>query len=153
MSGRAAEIAPRASSGNAVSYYTLAVPKPQPKRKVKSRGLRQHTPMKKINKRRGGHAFPRNVDTAYRDWIRGLACILAPRYPLHRCVGAAQVCHVKSRGAGGPDRANIVPMCASAHNDQHSVGIRSFEKFWGISLRTIARQLTEVYEAEKFPCP
>lgn len=120
--------------------------------------LKNRTPIKKFNKRRGGHAFPKNVDEAYRAWIRTLPCLLANR-PLylgsftHVCWGAVQVCHVKTRGSGGADRNNVVPMCAGAHDQQGVLGIRDFEKHWRVDLKTIARQLTEIYEAEHFPCP
>lgn len=43
--------------------------------------------------------------------------------------------------------------CDAAHEEQHAIGIRSFQKRYGVDLKAIARQLTEVYEAEKFPCP
>ena len=119
--------------------------KPLKRTRLKSRGPR--------TKKSGGHAFPKNVDEAYREWIRALPCLLLGRTGHYRCHGPVQVCHVKSRGAGGPDRQNVVPMCAGAHGEQHCYGIRSFEQRYGLNLKATARQLTEVYEAERFPCP
>src|SRR6266550_7687589 len=141
-----------------------ACPKPKPKTRKVSRGLRQHTRLKKINAKRGGHAFPRNVDEPYREWIRALPCRLAnaPMWapgaalPSARAVcpvgdwGVIDAAHVKSRGAGGKDRANLVPLCHWHHMEQHDLGIRTFQCRYGIDLKVIARQLTEVYEAEKF---
>ncbi len=119
-------------------------PKPLPKR-IKAR-----------NAERGGHAFPKNVDTLYREWIRALPCILSGKmcaHGQHLCWGTVQVCHVKNRGAGGPDRQNCVPMCASAHDQQHVIGIPAFNKLWELDLAFLARRYTEQYEAEVFPCP
>ncbi len=141
-----------------------AVPKPKSTPKVRV-SLKHGKPLTRTkfrngagSKRRKGHLFPKNVDEPYRDWIRSLPCLLAGKvgpYATgpHVCVSPVQVCHVKSRGAGGSDRQNCVPMCASAHDQQHGIGIREFEQRWGVSLTAIARQLTAVYEAEKFPCP
>jgi hypothetical protein len=126
--------------------------KPLKRTRMKSRGPR--------TKKSGGALFPKGVDEPYREWIRALPCILAGRtaqvesWPMeHRCLEPIQSCHVKSRGAGGGDRNNLYPGCVVAHHQQHLVGIRSFEHCWDVSLKTIARQLTAVYEAEHFPCP
>lgn len=146
-----------------MTYELKPCPKPAsrvkakpPRTRLKRSRMKCNGPMKKFNAKRGGHAFPKNVDEDYREWIRALPCILSGKmiaHGQHICWGAVQVCHVKTRGAGGPDRKNCVPMCASAHDQQHVIGIREFEQRWGVSLKTIARQLTEIYEAEKFPCP
>lgn len=100
--------------------------------------------------------FPKNVDEPYREWIRTLPCILSGKmiaHGQHICWGAVQCCHVKTRGSGGKDRNNCFPGCASAHDQQGLSGTVAFEQRWGVSLKKIARQLTEIYEAEKFPCP
>lgn len=41
--------------------------------------------------------------------------------------GPSDPCHIKSRGAGGPDtHRNIVPMCRGHHREQHQGGIITF---------------------------
>jgi hypothetical protein len=35
--------------------------------------------------------------------------------------------HVRSRGAGGGDWANVVPMCRAHHSEQHAKGVAQFE--------------------------
>lgn len=135
-----------------------ACPKP---RKSKPKGvfgkhgkpLPRKTRLKSVNRKRGGHMFPKNVDEPYREWIRGRLCLLAGHTLHHWCNSPTRCCHVKSRGAGGADLRNIWPGCDGAHEEQHAIGIRAFQERWGLNLKTIARQLTEVYEAEKFPCP
>ena len=64
-----------------------------------------------------------------------------------------QVCHLQTRGAGGDDRNNVVPMCGHAHALQHETGIRSFQKRWGVDLKEIAHRLTAEYVKECEPCP
>src|SRR5258706_382737 len=113
--------------------------------------LKQKTRVKAVNRKRGGHAFPWNVDEAYRDWIRGRQCLIAGRAPrwvsLHnRCEGVTQVAHVKSRGAGGKDHANVVPLCAGHHHEQHAIGKLSFEARYTLSLREEAAMLWKLYQ-------
>lgn len=49
-----------------------------------------------------------------------------------------QVAHVKSRGAGGGDHGNVVPLCAGAHNEQHTAGSKTFAKRWNVDLQAEA---------------
>jgi hypothetical protein len=117
--------------------------------------------MKRFNKKRRGHAFPKNVDEDYRIWIRFKPCILRARmryaggaekfenceYILqHMCNSAVRGCHVKSCGSGGKDVGNIYPGCDSAHDEQHRIGIRAFEKRWQLNLRNVAEGLAFEYE-------
>lgn len=112
--------------------------------------------MKKFNAKRKGNLFPKNVDEDYRAWIRQCACIIRNRVTpetlfVHHCRTPVQACHVRSRGAAGKDRNNLFPACGDAHMEQHAIGAADFERRWDVSLRTLARQLTQIYEAEKFP--
>lgn len=39
----------------------------------------------------------------------------------------AEPCHVKGKGAGGPDEAfNLLPMCQNHHRSQHDLGFKRF---------------------------
>jgi hypothetical protein len=129
-------------------------PKPPKRVQVSRKTLKRRTRVKRFNKKRQGHAFPKNVDESYRQWIRLLPCLLRGRTgcPVGDW-GVIDAAHVKTRGSGGKDRANLVPLCHYHHMEQHDLGIPSFERKYEVSLRTSARQLTEVYEAENFPCP
>jgi len=75
--------------------------------------------------------FSHRRDPAFTGWVRSLPCLLRGE---HVCWGPVQVCHVKSRGAGGVDHGNVVPMCAGAHDEQGR-GIQSFERKHGLDLR------------------
>ncbi len=114
--------------------------------------------MKKFNKRRGGSKFPKRRDPAYCEWVRQQPCLLGGgmgvgfhirvrslAMKIHQCDGPVQVCHVKSRGAGGDDRRNVIAMCAKGHDEQHRIGIRSFEKRWGVDLKAEAEKLDAEY--------
>ena len=116
--------------------------------------LRRRTPRRKRNPKTGGHRFPKNVDEEYREYIRGLPCeadeVGFPWWARHDgsvdCDGPIHPAHVKSRGAGGPDIGNIVPLCARHHHQQHNVGIKTFQAIYTLDLAWIARRLTEAYE-------
>lgn len=64
----------------------------------------------------------------------------------HECLGSIQVAHVRSRGAAGADRGNVVPLCLGAHHEQHTLGTKSFEARWGIDLKAEAHRLLTEYE-------
>jgi hypothetical protein len=119
-----------------VTFELRAVPKP-PKR-VKEKRAR----MKACNPKRQGHLFPKNVDEARRDFIRRQACAVTgrvtgewvPREPwmpktlpeMWRCF---VVCaHVKSRGSGGADKANMIPLDSRIHDWQGLIGWKALVK-------------------------
>ena len=116
----------------------------------RSQPLRRSTPMKRgtrikaRNAKRGGHRFPKGVDEDFREFVRGLPCILRS-YELHRCTGEVQCCHVKTRGAGGRDAGNCFPACDNAHRQQHIVGIKTFADIWSLDLRAIAEEVWTRY--------
>lgn len=135
----------------------------------KRAGLRRKKPLGRTRMGRGRskrsaksqrQLFWKRRDKAFTDWVRGQSCILLehrrqeatytgtvpPIGPRHWCGQPVQVCHVKSRGAGGADRANVVPMCAGAHDEQHRIGLRSFEKRHGINLQAEAAYLWARYQ-------
>ena len=88
----------------------------------------------------------RTVNPQYRDWIREKPCMVS--HPDHLHVGMTQACHVKSRGAGGKDEGNMVPLCASAHTGpkgQHTIGIKTFQKMYDIDMKAKAAALWAEY--------
>src|ERR1051325_3883794 len=93
---------------------------------------------------KGKSRFPKRRDAEYCAAIRMYAeefgCVLLGA-PGHACLGPLQLCHVQSRGAGGFDRDNIVPMCAYAHEQQHRWGLQSFEREWKVSLLAEAQRI------------
>src|SRR5947208_495541 len=127
---------------------------------VKRSALKRGKPLQRTArlKVRGKSRFPKRRDLAYTKWIRTLPCLLWARvtppdygrhWTDHSCWGALQVCHVRSRGAGGDDRGNVVPLCARAHAEQHRIGIRSFQARWGIDLKAEAERLYQQYVQEQ----
>jgi hypothetical protein len=103
---------------------------------------------------KGKSRFPKRRDPAYIAWIHTQPCILYGNggtygVPLgHRCISELEACHVRSRGAGGDDRANVVPMCRILHQQQHTWGIKTFEAFWRIDLAAEAKRLFGQYQRE-----
>jgi len=85
-------------------------------------------------------------DPDYAEWVRSRPCLLARRSSgLDACSGPVQAAHVKSRGAGGGDRGNLIPLCHRHHHDQHQHGIHTFAKRYGLDLTFEATILTEKY--------
>lgn len=69
----------------------------------------------------------------YRAWIRTHPCIISLN-----CWGPIDCCHVTSRGAGGKDRGNTVPMCRGHHQEQHRIGVYTFEQRYDLDLTIMA---------------
>jgi hypothetical protein len=131
--------------------------KPSPQRKksqLKSRGKR--------TRKSKGQLFhgAKFRDADYIAWIRKQPCVILHRYGhvikrgafwyvAHFCASPVQACHLTSRGAGGSDRGgNVVSMCAILHDQQHTQGLESFQKNWGVDLRAEALRLQALYESE-----
>ncbi len=75
-------------------------------------------------------------------WVRGLTCLIGGR---HECRGKVDPHHVRSRGAGGADRSNVVPLCRAGHDVAHDVGPNRFLRAFGVDLWAEARRLTAWY--------
>lgn len=92
----------------------------------------------------------------YRDWIRGLPCILQGRTNasgrVHVCwhpERCSDACHVESKARGAGDVGNLYPGCRVAHRDEHDFGRKSFEREWSVNLREIAGALWLTYESQR----
>jgi hypothetical protein len=90
--------------------------------------------------------FAKLRDEAFQGWIREQPCCI----PECRWNGRPVECaHVKSRGAGGVDRGNCVPLCTVHHRAQHTMGIRSFQEAYGLDLSAVAAALDVQYTQER----
>lgn len=88
---------------------------------------------------KGRSRFPKRRSPKYCAWIRSHPCLLAERIPGWidgdiGCGGRVECAHVISRGAGGHDVANTVPLCTRHHRQSHRIGQRTFEKMYDVSL-------------------
>jgi hypothetical protein len=117
--------------------------------------LPRRTRMAAVNKRRKGSLFPKRRDPGYCAWIRTLECCVPERGRRNwidggrDCAGRIECAHVRSRGAGGPDVANTVPLCTRHHREQHAIGIFTFQHRYGANLPAIASDLAERYPAAR----
>lgn len=100
-------------------------------------------------KGRPRHAVSGKRDEPYREYIRSLECLVAGK-PGHVCKGAVECAHVRSKGAGGADRGNTIPLCSRSHGEQHHMGIRSFAAATGLDLAGEAARLEAVYVLRDF---
>jgi hypothetical protein len=125
--------------------------------KPDAKPLARGAPLPKRNAKRKGHRFPKNVDEPYREFIRGLSCSadesFLPWFCRHLgsidCKGAVECAHVKTRGAGGKDRGNCVPLCTAHHRQQHDVGIKTFAEWYDLDLADMARELERQYDEQE----
>lgn len=76
----------------------------------------------------------------YMSWVRMTQPCLISKQLFADCH------HVKSRGAGGKERENIVPLKHKFHMELHNIGRHTFAKKYGIDLKEHAIRITELYE-------
>lgn len=123
--------------------------------------LRRKAAMRGKSKRSAhskGHLFPKNVDQKRRAFIRTFPCeiALAPGFngggaqiDTHFCHGAVECAHIKSRGSGGLDAGNMIPLCHAAADQQGLIGWRTFERRWRIDARKRAASYESYYIATR----
>lgn len=76
-------------------------------------------------------------------WIRLQPCVM---WDLMRislpgrisCAGKIQCCHLQRRATGGPDRDNCYPLCRAHHDQEHTMGLWSFQQLYGLDLKKLA---------------
>ena len=85
--------------------------------------------------------FRHRRNPAYVAFVRTMPCLVCWRMP-------TEAAHVKSRGAGGNDVGNVVPLCHEHHVEQHTIGIRSFEQRYNLELALVAGAIEQVWTRE-----
>ena len=82
------------------------------------------------------------VNLKYREWVRRLPCLCGLG-----CYGYVYAHHVRSKGAGGKDEGNLVPLCNRHHvHGVHQVGRKTFERSFDINLKAEAERIWDVYK-------
>ncbi len=76
---------------------------------------------------------------AHRAWVRGHECSVP------NCNGRPIECAHVRRGTGGgtsmkPSDRWCISLCADCHKYQHCIGEKSFERWAGISMKTLAEE-------------
>lgn len=81
---------------------------------------------------------------AHLKWIRGHECAISG-HVLHVCNGRIEAAHVRRGTDGGvgikPSDIWAIPLCSSAHRDQHNAGEATFEKYWKIDMKAMAEDM------------
>lgn len=118
------------------------VPKPAP---------REKKPRPPKVRKRVKQGPPKVQDRAYLDWIKTRPCLVIASG--RECRGTRccfqvgrriEPAHVKTRGSGGADRGNVVPLCPQHHDEQEG-DTEGFEKVYGVSLKLAAAELLVEY--------
>lgn len=116
---------------------------------------RGETRIKAKNAKRKGHRFPKPVCEPLREFVRSLPCVLARRGAWRpaliwssrfACEGRTECAHLKSRGSGGADRENMIPLCTRHHAMQHATGAKSFAADLAVDLVDLARRFTAEFD-------
>lgn len=106
----------------------------------------------------GGSRFPDRRDPQFLAWIRQQRCCVSGvrsgeliEVPFAggttgKVRAIIEAAHVKSRGSGGDDRGNTVPMELSVHRSIHSIGHKTFQRRHGIDLAELAAKYAADFE-------
>lgn len=140
--------------GPAIPYEVARgkMPRPQP---VAAPRLKSHEAIHAPQKPKAdGERFPKRREPEYVTWFgkQGYPCAVHDaqgRATVQLCWGQVERAHLKSRGAGGADTGNIVPLCTGHHQRLHRIGQRQFEYEIGKKLRPIAKRIESLFYAEK----
>lgn len=97
-------------------------------------------------KRTGGHLFEGGRDPTYLEYIRSFPCAACLKNGRQQAT-RTEAAHVKSRGAGGPDVGNTIPLCHECHMNQHTWGIKAFQRRTHLNMADLALQLGVRYGA------
>ena len=91
----------------------------------------KRTPIKRQNRARKA----RPIDAAsedYKAYVRTLPCTVC------RKPAPSEAHHVKSRGAGGVEVKNLLPLCLEHHNFWHTMGRKTFARIFNINPGPVA---------------
>ncbi len=91
-----------------------------------------------------GQRKPYVRDDDYLEYVSRLSCLVCLKNG-YKTEDRSDPAHVKSRGAGGHDRGNTVPLCHGHHALQHSHGIGAFQAGYAIDLKAEAKRIEEAY--------
>jgi len=97
--------------------------------------------MKGINRARRLQTLPK-VFGPQAQYCRALPCMVCLSPP------PSDPAHVRSRGAGGKDMANVVPLCRMHHQEQHARGIVTFQQDHNIDMEQVARDIASHMQRE-----
>ena len=76
-----------------------------------------------------------------KDFVKSLPCLVKNE----NCYGRTDAHHVKTRGSGGKEKNNLVPLCRAHHIYIHSCGKNTFSKRFNIDLEEIAKLIQNKY--------
>jgi hypothetical protein len=89
-------------------------------------------------RRRAGACRP------YLDWLKLQPCCITGMRSDASGYGVDPA-HIKTRGSGGDDLYNAVPLIRRLHDIQHQMGWPEFEKWYGIGAKALAQEYTEEF--------
>lgn len=122
-------------------------PAPKPVAKEKpAKPTRRRKAVRRINHERQA----RTRDRAYLDWVKTQNCVVLGRVGI--CAWwverpDTEPAHIKTKGSGGADRGNVVPLCPLHHSEQEG-DTEGFEQTYGLNLKLeAARLLVKFIEA------
>jgi hypothetical protein len=81
--------------------------------------------------------------------VRGfgcVACVVLGRKQRSQ----TQADHIRSRGAGGKEAANLWALCASHHDERHRRGLRQFEYTYNLDAKAWGRFFEDQYTLHVF---
>ena len=98
----------------------------------------KRTRIKKKGKRR--FKGPKYEDPEYLKLIEALPCTVFTTYG---CMGDVVAHHVRTKGAGGKDKGNTIPLCFLHHSEWHDKGRVGFQMKYKLDAPKEAKLLAE----------
>lgn len=96
--------------------------------------LKRRKPLRKRNPERRARLYAEQYGPQA-ELARTLPCCVCGK------PGPSDPDHVRTKGAGGKDRGNIVPLCRRHHDEKGCKGIGWIQQTYGVDLWVVAREL------------
>lgn len=102
--------------------------------------------------------FKAGRDPAFLAWLRNQPCCISgvrsgewitvpfPDGSTAKVPARIEAAHVKTRGSGGVDRGNAVPLELSQHRALHRIGIKTWQRERKVDLHELAKKYAADYE-------
>lgn len=102
---------------------------------------RSHKPIRARKADPERRRFAKHRCKPFTDSLKGLPCCVSGESVWRYAI--VDPAHIKTRGSGGDDLYNTLPLVRHLHEEQHRIGWPRFEKKYGIDRVALAHAYTE----------
>jgi len=84
------------------------------------------------------------MNEKYLDYIKQMECLVYEDFGFE-CCGEVDAHHVKTKGSGGGEEGNLIPLCRKHHSLVHSMGRLTFQQKYVTNFKMLAHDIYFIY--------